>query len=328
MRRFLMIIILSFQCVSLYSDVEKVVILGGGPAGLTSAIFAGQAKLNPLVIEGEASEGQYASVYRIENFPGFPEGISGQDLNNKLMQQALIFGARLRSGQAVKVNLSVRPFHIELADGSQIDTESLIIATGASPKWLGLESEKELMGKGISANAMLDGKDFVNKEVIVVGGGDAAVEQALILTEYASKVTLVYKGSALYGSKYLQERALSNQKISCIFDAEVVSISHENLERVTGVTLNLTKEKKEIELACEGIIVSNGRKPNTDLFKGQLEMTGTGYIVTKPDTTKGSVPGVFIAGDVAQNAYRKMITSAASGCMAGIDASRHFTEKK
>lgn len=322
---FILLSAINFCFCSCYGELEKLVILGGGPSGLTAAIFAGQAKLNPLVIEGEPSNGQYTAVYKIENFPGFPEGISGQDLNDKLTQQAQIFGTRFLCGEAVKVDLQSKPFHIELSNGTQIDTESLIIATGASPKWLELESEKDLIGTSISANAMADGPLFINKEVIVVGGGDSAMEQALILTEYASKVTLIYKGNTFFSSKYLQERVFANRKIECLYDTEVVKLLTTN-QSINGVILR--KKEKEFEIICEGIFVANGRKPNTDLFKGQLEMNKTGYIMTQTDSTKASIDGIFVAGDIAHNAYRKMVTAAASGCMAAIDAARYFANKK
>lgn len=323
-------LLISFMLItsSVYCEVEKLVILGGGPAGLTSAIFAGQSHLKPLVIEGEKSEGQYAAVFRIENFPGFPEGISGQELTDKLVQQAQQFGTRFQSSHALHVDLNTYPFHIILADGNEIESESLIIATGASPKWLGIDSEKPFIGNGISANALLDGPGFANKEVIVVGGGDSAMEQALMLAKDSAKVTMIYKDKALYGSKYLQERVFENPKIAVIFNTIVIEVKDPGLGRITGVVLRDVQSKEEREFFCEGILVANGRKPNTDLFKGQLEMTEAGYIVTQPDTTKTSVAGVFVAGDIAEKAYRKMVTAAASGCMSAIDATRFFSEKK
>lgn len=305
------------------AEAEKIVILGAGPAGLTSSLFAAQANLNPLVIEGDPYEGQIASIYHIENYPGFPEGISGQDLANRIHQQAEMFGARFQSGQAVNVDLQQRPFHILLDDGREIFCESLVIATGASPKWLGLDSEAALIGHGVSASAILDGPKFAGKDVVVVGGGDSAMEQALLLTEYASHVTIVYKGEKFYGVSYLQERIFNNPKISCRFHSTVSAIRGVEEGYVTGVVLT-----DKTELACEGLFVSNGRKPNTDLFLGQLEMTEVGYIVTKPNSSLTTVKGVFAAGDITHAAYRKVTTSVAAGCMAAVDATKFLAEAK
>ncbi len=302
------------------SAIEKVVILGGGPAGLMAGVFAGQAVLNPLIVEGCPEEGQYSGVYKIENFPGFPEGISGEELNCRLKEQAARFGANFCPECAVSVDLENYPFRIELSDGTTIETESLILATGASPKWLGIEGEQELIGKGIGANALREAKNYVGKDVIVVGGGDSAMEQALILAEYAKKVFLIYKGSSFYAAKYLQERVLNNSKIEALFNQEVIALT--NTQAVEGVIL-----QNSLTLPCEGIFVANGRKPNTDLFMGQLEMNASGYIVTKPGTTQTSCPGVFVAGDIADLAYRKMVTAAASGCMSAIDAIKFLKEK-
>lgn len=323
---YVFLLALLFLSGTVQADIEKLVILGGGPAGLTAAIFAGQAHLNPLVIEGELAAGQYGSVYKLENFPGFPEGISGVELNEKLSVQAKAFGARLQPGKVMKVDLAGRPFQIELADGTLIAVESLIIATGASPKWLGLEGEESLIGKGVSANAMVDGPQYAGQEVIVIGGGDVAMEQALILAEYASQVTIIYKSKAFYASSYLQERVAANSNIECLMETEVIAIQDIDQQAVSGVTLQHTSTKELADFSCKAIFVANGRKPNTDIFKGQLEMTETGYLITKPDSTESSIPGIFIAGDIAQKAYRKMVTSAASGCMAAIDVTRFVKE--
>lgn len=310
------------------AEVEKLVILGAGPAGLTSALFAGQAHLDPLVIEGEPADGQIASIYRIENFPGFYEGISGLDLSMRIRTQAEIFGARFYPSQAIAVDLSQRPFHIVLADGVEIVCESLVIATGASPKWLGLESEAALIGRGVSASATLDAHKFNEKAVIVIGGGDSAMEQALLLAEHATQVTIICKNEKLHASSYLQERVFQNPKIAIKYCTEVIDIRGVDVGRVTGVLLRHSQTKKENVLPCEGVFVSNGRQPNTGLFIGQLKMTDVGYIITKPDSTLTSVPGVFAAGDIVHTAYRKVITSAASGCMTALDAAKFLVSQQ
>jgi thioredoxin reductase (NADPH) len=324
---FLLLTIFCLPFMSTHADVERVVIIGGGPSGLTSAIFAGQSRLNPLVIEGDQSDGQLSSPYKIENFPGFPEGIGRDELSQRLHLQAEIFGSRFQQEIAVAVDLSIEPFRITLSDGQEIFCDSLVIATGSGPKLLGLEGEKELLGKGISANASADAPQYQDKEVILVGGGDTAMEHALILTQYATKVSVIYKQSQFYASSYLQERVLSNPKINAIFDSEVIEIIDAAQGYISGVVLHNIKNSKESELACEGIFVANGRQPNTDMFKGQLEMSDAGYIITQPDTTKTSRPGVFAAGDIAQNAYRKAITASASGCMSAVDAAKYLKEQ-
>jgi len=330
MRQIFLISLFTILCISslTYATVEQLVILGGGPAGLTAAIFAGQGQCNPLVIEGELANGQYASVYKIENFPGFPEGISGLELNEKLRQQAKIFGSHFVSADAVSIDLMVRPFHVTLSNGSEIEAQSLIVATGASPRWLGLEFEQALIGKGISANALVDGPQFLGKEVVVIGGADAAVEQALIMSNYASKVTLVYRGRALNASQYLQDRLFANSKIEIILNSEATALLHKDRQQVTGIVFFDAINKSSFEVACDGIFVATGRKPNTSLFQRQLALTDTGYVVTPLNGTATSIEGVFVAGDIAQYAYRKMVTSAASGCMAALDVIRYLKEIK
>lgn len=326
----MMLITVSSLCFGgiLHSEVEKLVILGTGPAGLTAGLFAGQSHLCPLVIEGENFDGQLASIYRIENYPGFPEGISGQELRERIRQQAEIFGARFQTGYATEVNLENRPFRIVLSDGQEIQTESLVIATGAAPRWLGLEGEKSLIGHGISASATFDGHLFVDKDVLVVGGGDSAMEQALILTEYAKKVILIYNKNKFYSSSYLQDRVFKNGKIEVLFNTEISVIKDVGKGYVTGVVLHNNKTEKDSDLACDGIFVSNGREPNTKIFKKWLKMTDKGNIVTESDNTKTSVSGVFAAGDITESPYRKVVTSAASGCMSAMDAIRFLNSAK
>lgn len=320
-------ICLCYNCA--YSqEIEKLVVLGSGPAGLTASLFAAQSHLNPLVIEGDPYEGQITSIYQIENYPGFPEGISGQELASKIHKQAEMFGVRFHSGQVIEVDLLQYPFRLVLDDGLELYCESLVIATGASPKWLGLENEAALIGHGISSSAVLDAAKFIDRNVVIVGGGDTAMEQALLLTEYASHVTMIYKDDKFYGAPYLQERVFSNSKIDCRFNSEIAEISGAAEGYVTGIVLRNLKTEEEVCFPCEGIFVSNGRKPNTSLFLDQLEMTKDGYIITKPDSSLTSVKGVFAAGDITHAAYRKVATAVASGCISAIDATRFFAEQK
>lgn len=309
-------------------EVEKLVILGGGPSGLTSSLFAAQSHLNPVVIEGDPSEGQIASIYKIENYPGIPEGISGQELSRRIHIQAEFFGARFNSSKAISADLSQRPFQIQLENGEELYCESLVIATGASPKWLGLETESALIGKGISASATLDAAKFEDQVVVVIGGGDSAMEQALLLTEYASHVTIIYKGEHLYGASYLQERVMHHPKIDFKFHTEVIHIFGVNEGKVTGMLLRDTISQKELSFDCEGIFISNGRVPNTQLFEGQLEMTKSGYIITKENSTQTNIPGVFAAGDITHSPYRKVITAVSYGCMSAIDAANFLKANK
>lgn len=323
------ITILILYCASflpLYSsEVEKLLILGGGPAGLTASLFAGQSGLNPLVIEGDEYQGQIASVFQIENYPGFPEGISGKDLSLKIHQQAKQFGTRFNSSYAVDVDLSQKPFRVTLADGQEVYSESIVIATGASPKWLGVIGESELIGHGVSSNATLDAPKFKDKEVVVVGGGDSALEYALLLSKYATHITMICKNAQFNGAKYLQERVFNEPKIDLQFNSEVFAIEGVDGE-VAGVKIRNIQTKEELSFACAGVFVSNGRKPNTDPFIGQLEMNESGYIITKPNSTITSTPGIFAAGDITLAAYRNVTTAVASGCMSSMDAKKYLSE--
>jgi thioredoxin reductase (NADPH) len=306
--------------------VEKLLILGGGPAGLTASLFAGQSGLNPLVIEGNEYQGQIASVFQIENYPGFPEGISGKDLSSKIHQQAEQFGTRFNSSYAVAVDLSQKPFRVTLADGQEVYSESIVIATGASPRWLGVPGESEHIGHGVSSNATLDAPKFKDKEVVVVGGGDSTLEYALLLSKYASQITIVCKYAQFNGAKYLQERVFNDPKINLQFNSEVTAIEGVSGE-VSEVKVHNLQTKEELLLPCKGVFVTNGRKPNTDPFIGQLEMNENGYIITKPNSTITSTPGVFAAGDITLAAYRNVTIAVASGCMSSMDAKKYLSEK-
>lgn len=304
------------------ATAEQVVILGSGPAGLTAAIYAARAGLSTLVLDGNEPGGQITLTHSIENFPGFPEGINGYQLSDQMRQQAERFGSRFQSTTVVQVDLSRRPFAIKLEDDSTIYAETVIVATGASANWLGIESEQAFKGKGISSCATCDGFFFKNKEVVVIGGGDTALEDALFLTNYASKITVIHRRDTLKASPYLQKKALAHPKISFIFDSVVKEFSGSK-GALHGITIENTDTKNISFIPCQGAFVAIGHHPNTDLFLDQLELTPSGYIVTKPFSTETSVPGVFAAGDVADAKYRQAITAAGAGGMAGIDA-YHF----
>lgn len=299
--------------------LHRIIILGSGPAGLTAALYTARANLKPLVIEGHQPGGQLTLTTTIENYPGFPEGIPGAELMEAMKKQAARFGATYQSGSATRVDLTKRPFQVT-TDQGQHSCQALIIATGASARMLGLESERALLGRGVSTCATCDGFFFRDKEVIVVGGGDSAMEEAIFLTRFASRVTVIHRRSELRASKVLQERAMANEKIHFEWDSVVTEILGVQQEKVTGVILQDVKTKSERHFACDGVFLAIGHIPNTQLFEGQLELVD-GYIaVTGRSST--SVAGVFVAGDVQDYIYRQAITAAGSGCMAAIDCEK------
>lgn len=301
---------------------EKITILGTGPAGLTAAIYAARANQTPLCVEGEQPGGQLTITSDVENYPGFAKGIMGPELMVEFRKQAERFGTRFQTGNVVSVNLKTHPFELKFANGTSVKTKTLVIATGASAKWIGLSSEKKLMGRGVSSCATCDGFFFKNQDIVVVGGGDTAMEEANYLTRFAKTVTVVHRRDTLRASKIMQDRAFKNPKIQFIWDSAVDEILGE--QEVTGVRLKNLKTGATKELAVTGVFVAIGHEPNTRLFRDVLKCDEAGYLITEPGTTKTSIPGVFAAGDVADHKYRQAITAAGTGCMAAIDAERHL----
>jgi len=302
------------------SETHKIIILGSGAAGLTAAIYAARANLSPLVFEGVQPGGQLTITTDVENYPGFRDAIMGPVLMTDMRAQAERFGTEFLPAQVESVNLKVHPFELT-ADGTTYRTNALVIATGASAKLLGIPSEGELMGHGVSACATCDGFFFRGKRVIVVGGGDTAMEEATFLTKFASHVTIVHRRAELRASKIMQERARANPKISFLWNTEVAEIHDTAKGTVTGVRLRDVTNGAERDMAIDGVFMGIGHQPNTELFKGQLELHPNGYIKTH-DGTMTSVAGVFAAGDVQDFVYRQAVTAAGSGCMAAIDAER------
>lgn len=301
------------------SDVEKVLIIGSGPAGLTSAIYTSRALLKPLMIEGEEPGGQLTTTTDVENYPGFPDGIMGPDLMVVMRQQAERFGTRFVSSNVTKVDFSSRPFKVWVGD-KEYQSESVIVSTGATAKYLGLESEKKFMGRGVSACATCDGAFFKGVPVLIVGGGDTAMEEAIFLTRFASKVFLANRSEEFKASKIMLDKVKANDKIEIMVNTELKEVHGDR--GVNKVTLYNNKSKEDQELDVEGVFIAIGHKPNTDLFKDVLEMDANGYLITKPDSTYTSVDGVFAGGDVQDHVYRQAVTAAGTGCMAAIDCER------
>jgi thioredoxin reductase (NADPH) len=298
---------------------RNVVILGSGCAGLTAAIYAARANLKPLLIDGHEAGGQLTLTTEVENFPGFPEGILGPELIERMRQQAARFGTEFLAGAAAAADLSRRPFRLTVDGHGEIQGRTLIVATGASARMLGLESERRLLGHGVSTCATCDGFFFKGKEIVVAGGGDSAIEEGTFLTKFASRVTIVHRRDALRASKIMQDRAFKNPRIAFIWDTTVEEVL--GRDRVEGVRLRNLKTGEVTEKRIDGLFVAIGHTPNTRLLEGQVELDKAGYIVTRGGS-KTSLPGVFAAGDCQDHVYRQAVTAAASGCMAAIDAER------
>jgi len=297
-----------------------VIIIGSGSAGLTAAIYAARANLSPLLFEGPLTGGQLSLTTMVENYPGFPDGIMGPELMELTKRQALRFGTEILSKFVTRCDLSRRPFRVE-SEKTSFEAEAVILATGASSRMLGLPAEKILLGHGVSTCATCDGFFFKEKEIIVVGGGDSAMEEAIFLTKFAKKVSVIHRRDKLRASKIMQERAFKNPKIELIWDSVVEDILDPASQKVTTVKLKHVKTGKVTAKLCEGVFLAIGHEPNTQLFQGQIELDPKGYIVTK-ERTQTSRPGVFACGDCVDHIYKQAITAAGMGCMAAMDAEK------
>jgi thioredoxin reductase (NADPH) len=303
--------------------MRDLIILGSGPAGLTAAIYAARANLKPLLIEGLQAGGQLMITTDVENYPAFPKGILGPQLIAEMRKQAERFGTEFVQGDVTGVDLQKNPFTLAVDETTEYQTQALIIATGASANLLGLHSEEKLMGHGVSACATCDGYFFKEKEVVVVGGGDTAMEEALFLTKFATQVTVIHRRDKFRASKIMQERAFKNKKIQFIMDSVVEEILGSEQGVVSGIRIRNVKTQAIQEKKCDGVFIAIGHSPNTRLFMGQLELDERGYIMTHHGTAT-SIPGVFAAGDVQDHVYRQAVTAAGTGCMAAIDAERYL----
>ncbi len=309
-----------------FSGAERrnVVIIGTGPAGLTAALYAARANLEPVVFQGPEPGGQLMTTTDVENYPGFPDGVLGPDMMQLFDGQATRFGADLRYGTVSAVDFSQRPFRLLVDGETPVLAETVIISTGASARYLGLENEKRLLGRGVSACATCDGAFFRNVVVAVAGGGDSAMEEALFLTRFASKVYVIHRRDSLRASKIMQERAFENEKIEFVWNTVVEDVLGD--DEVTGLALRNRETGAASELAVGGFFVAIGHTPNTQVFKEWLDMDALGYIVTEGKSTYTNIPGVFACGDAQDHVYRQAVTAAGTGCMAAIDAERWFAE--
>jgi thioredoxin reductase (NADPH) len=304
---------------------SKVLIVGAGPAGYTTAIYCARAQLAPLVVEGIQPGGQLTITSDVENYPGFPEAIGGPELMERFRKQAERFGARFLSGSVDRVDFGTRPLSVGV-DGDARTADVVIVATGASAKYLGLPSEERLRGRGVSACATCDGFFYRGKEVVVVGGGDTAMEESTYLTRFASRVTIIHRRDKFRASKVMQQRALENPKINVLWDSVVEEVLGSTKEGVRGVRVRNLKNGATSDVPCHGYFVAIGHHPNTEVFAGQLDMDDGGYLKVTPGSTRTNVAGVFAAGDVTDKVYRQATSAAGMGCMAAIDCERYLTE--
>jgi thioredoxin reductase (NADPH) len=302
-------------------EKSEVIIIGSGPAGLTAAVYAARANLNPIVIEGLEPGGQLTLTSEVENFPGFPTGVMGPELMENFKKQALKFGSRFEAGQVTKVDFKSKPLKVWVGE-KELSAAAVIVASGASARWLGIDSEKKFRGKGVSTCATCDGAFYRNLDVIVVGGGDSAMEEANFLTRFCKKVILVHRRSEFRASKIMIDRAKANSKIEFVLNSEIEEIKGDKLVETVTIKNIVTKEKTDLKV--QGIFVAIGHVPNTAIFKGQLEMNDQGYLKVLPESTMTNVPGVFSAGDVHDFRYRQAITAAGSGCKAAMDAEKYL----
>ena len=304
---------------------EQVLIIGSGPAGLTAAVYAARADLNPFMVEGMAAGGQLMLTTDVENFPGFPDGIMGPELMEQFRKQAERFGTRIITADVTRVDFSHRPFKVWV-DADEYEADSVIISTGASASWLGLENEERLRGHGVSACATCDGFFFRGLEVAVVGGGDSAMEEALFLAKFAEKVTIIHRRDEFRASKIMVRRVLDHEKVDVMWNSVVEDVLGDT--QVEALMVHNVETDEVSEFKTDGLFLAIGHKPNTDLFQGQVELDEVGYVVLTGDGTMTSVEGVFAAGDVADHTYRQAITAAGTGCMAAIDAERWLAEQE
>jgi len=302
----------------------KTLIIGSGPAGYTAAIYAARADMNPVVIQGLQPGGQLTTTTDVDNYPGYKDGVTGPEMMDDFKAQAERFGTDTRWGLVTKVDFSERPFKVEIDEEKNVLAETVIIATGSTAKWLGMDDEKRLSGRGVSACATCDGFFYKNQDVVVVGAGDTAAEEATYLAKLCKNVTMLVRRDVMRASKAMQHRVFKTSNLKVLFNHETKSINGE--EGVESVTAYNNKSGEEISIPASGFFVAIGHKPNTELFKGQLDMDENGYLIVEAGTAKTKIPGVFAAGDVADHVYRQAVTSAGTGCMAALDAERFLSD--